>query len=263
MKVVDHAGTLRKKLFAKGLAGIVDGFAKGFVKIAAVAADLYDFGMVKAHLRGFDAGEALGAEMELLVGGHEIFPSGGELGRGGRLGLRVGRKGDGDEFGWRRRGHGDGSPGGGGGLGDKFDGGHLDSAPAVEEGADSLAAGDGEDGDALVGLVVQEGYQESGDFAGCGGSGNGIVRLFGSGERGRVCEGDFDAVAGGQAIGNAEKDGASGEACDGVGEGGAKFGGIGGEAQTADRLVELLGLLGARLVASGLEEDFEFGGKLG
>ena len=106
----------------------------------------------------------------------------------------------------------------------------------------------------------QQFRQRRGHLARSRGCNHGILRFRGGREGGRAGQWNVDAVAGGGPVSHAEENGAAGEAGRGIGQGSAKFTGVGRDAQAADRLVELLRLLSPRVFARALEEDFELGG---
>src|SRR4051812_36836059 len=140
--------------------------------------------MVKPHFGGLHAREALGAQVDLLLGGRDRIPSRG--GRGcGRLRRRPRR--DGDEL-VRLGGGGLGftfgksSPHRGGCLSEKFDRGDLDFAPTIDDGLHRVADFYGEDRHPGVGRVGEEGDQGGRDFAGGGGGHQRVARFDGGGE---------------------------------------------------------------------------------
>ena len=68
-------GHFAKNSLRNDCRAVVDGLAKSLVKIAPACGHLHDIRMVQAHLRRLHARETLRAQMNLLIGGHQMPPT--------------------------------------------------------------------------------------------------------------------------------------------------------------------------------------------
>ena len=253
MQVIYHAWAIREELSAKGLPRIVDGLAERFVEVPAGAAHLYYIGVIQAQFCRLHTGETLRTQMDLLFVGHQILP-------GCRLWFdrrRIRRNGDRDQL-WRRNGN--RAPNGGSHLRQQFESSHLHCTPAVNQRGDAFAGQHRKNRNPGIGCVCQQFDKRCGNFAWRCRRDQRVLRFRGSRQGRRLRQGNIDAVARSNAIGDTKQNGPVCQAGGGIREGGAKLAGIRCDAQAADRLVQLLRLFPPRVIARTFEENFEFGG---
>ena len=148
-------------------------------------------------------------------------------------------------------------------LGQQFDGGNLHRSPAIDQRRHASRTSTGKMETRVSGACSSSATRGAETSPAVAAAISGSRDSTAAASAGASASGNRNPLAGGRSIGHSEEHRGGGEAGGGVGQRGAQFVGIAGDAQAADGLVELLGLLGPGKVARILEKGFELGGDLG